>query len=142
MTEGQLRRKNNHLSSDHFKSALDVSDLDNIKVTTGDILDHVTCDQLHDESYRILVTNANSSSNDSKTIIPGFKITSPNPKSNLTTQDIDRLYKYYCTESRRKEPGANFKKKRRIESHSPAMVAPGSDIFVTNRGEELSPAVW
>ena len=57
--------------------------------------DLVSIDQTNDDSFRILDRNYSSSTNDSKIITPGSCVTSPPIKSNLKTQDINKLYDHY-----------------------------------------------
>lgn len=118
-------------------SVLEISEIGN----TGVLPSHINGDHLHDDHSKVQDRNLSTSTNDSKTITPGPQVGSPHPKSNLKTQDIYKLYSHYFPESRRMEPRVCFKKRRKSEILSPALVAPGTDAFVTNRGEELSPAV-
>ena len=78
-----------------------------------------------------------SSSNDSKTVTPGSYVPTPPGKANLKTQEVyDMLGHYYpdFNEKRNRYSGEGKAK------GSPALVPPGQDNFVTNRGQELTPA--
>ena len=82
-------------SQGHPYSVLEASEFTETFVTTGDINDLVSVDQTNDDSSRILDRNYSSSTNESKTITPGSCVASPQSKSNLNTQDINKMYYQY-----------------------------------------------
>ena len=110
---------------------LEASELGQTIVTTGDVPDLLDIEGTG-ESLMILDRNY-SSSNDSKTVTPGSYVPTPPGKANINTQEVyDMLGHYY--------PDFNQKRNRYSGEGSPALVPPGQDIFVTSRGQELSPA--
>ena len=111
---------------------LEASELGQTIVTTGDVPDLLDIEGTR-ESLMILDRNY-SSSNDSKTVTPGSYVPTPPGKANINTQEVyDMLGHYY--------PDFNQKRNRYSGERSPALVPPGLDVFVTSRGQELSPAV-
>ena len=92
-----------HPSRDDPYSVLEASEFTETIVTTGDINDLVSVDQTNDDSSRILDRNYSSSTNESKTITPGSCVASPQLKSNLNTQDINKMYYQYYPNMEEKE---------------------------------------
>ena len=92
-----------HPSQGHPYSVLEASEFTETIVTTGDINDLVSVDQTNDDSSRILDRNYSSSTNESKTITPGSCVASPQFKSNLNTQDINKMFCQYYPNVEEKE---------------------------------------
>ena len=150
-----------HDPDEHYQ-ILEGSELCQTSVTTGD-LNNLIDDETVETSMILSRDNYSSSStNDTKTITPGSCVASPQipptqvrRKSLLTTQDVYKLYHHYYPNTDDNSSRAASKDSLNAaarkcyprntvldnaEAASPQLIAPGQDVFVTNRGEELSPA--
>ena len=147
-----------HLHGEQYP-LLEISELGQTAVTTGDLNNLLDTDQTVETSMMILDRNHSSSTNESKTITPGSCVVSPQlpdttvRKSKINTQDIYKLYHHYYSHTEDNSSRAASKDSLTVvarqyypkHGHSEAspqlMMAPGDrDKFVTSRGDQLSPA--